>query len=270
MASNKPFNFYDDKIASNYENQRKNDSWWSWEDEKLSDFLGRIKENEYLLDAPSGTGRILKLFPHNEGIIKSIKFHSFLLDGALSMITESVHKKSDKNKNHFICADLEKIPLKKEVVDYTTCFRLLHLLNDTQVELILKNLFSCTKGRILLQVFNLEYDKIHLVIQNSKAKIKTSSNFLLKISNLLISIFQYIFYVFRINQGLRPVRNFLRKRDFNPNYLDTTFNHKFTFIEGIINRNNFRIVRVDKFIKSNLSFSPIYVTSILWIERIKN
>jgi hypothetical protein len=58
IAPNKPFNFYGDTIASSYENQRKNDSWWIWENEKLADFLSSIKENEYLLDAPSGTGRI--------------------------------------------------------------------------------------------------------------------------------------------------------------------------------------------------------------------
>lgn len=77
MDTNKPFNFYGDIIASNYENQRQSDSWWIWEDKRLADFLSSINENEYILDAPSGTGRTLNLPLYMAADKKSVKFQSF-------------------------------------------------------------------------------------------------------------------------------------------------------------------------------------------------
>ena len=270
MTLDKPFKFYDVRIAENYESHRKNDSWWIWEDRILLEFISTLNENECLLDAPSGTGRVLDLISHNGKDRNKIRINTYLLDGALSMIKESLNKKSRENIGGLICADLENMPIKKKVFDSTICFRLFHLLNHSEVETIFKNLLLCSKNKMLLQIFHLEYDKYHLMKTNVKLKILKKKSMFSKILVTLLSDLQYIKYILKLNHTISAINGYFVKKKLNVNYVDQIYSHKFTFIEEIIKNNDFKIVKIDKFIEANLRFNPIYVTSVLWIERIEN
>lgn len=162
--------FYDRKIARNYENKRKADRYWDWEESTLLELVARLKEVEHkrILDCPVGTGRFIeKLAP------KCSQYTG--VDISKHMLEVAEEKLCDKIGNvNFLQCDVTSLDID---VDLIICFRLLHLVDTENAIKLISKLSHLTNGYIILQAFDVHDYRISLprfrnLIASSKSVIR--------------------------------------------------------------------------------------------------
>ena len=163
--------FYTADVAAKYDDVRKKDRYWDWEDEVLAKALALLNSGDYVVDCPFGTGRFLPLY-------KKYDFKVLGLDISDDMLFEADKKVKQLNledKVKLVKADLNEFKYMGEPLKALVSFRLLHLISPENVEDYVNSLAAMPSRYIFLQLFTV-YDFSPLLIVKRLGQVFTMDN----------------------------------------------------------------------------------------------
>lgn len=244
-------NFYNEKIASNYENKRRHDRFWSWENNILSNFVRLNCNSSFsIIDCPCGTGRFIDEFKG-----KCLTYTG--IDISSDMLNKAKTKSQDNNNINLIQSNILKVELK---CDIYLCFRLLHLVDFKTSCKVFDKIFITTNHYAILQIFNL-YD--YSLNFKSFNFIKTNTSFFDKIKYFFRSLKSLL--NFKKHSLYGNIENTVHDTD----YTNETYWLNFKLLKKYLRDTNFKIEHHHK-LKDNyhyLNENMFFSTSIIILKK---
>jgi len=141
--------FYTQKVASRYDELRKNDRYWIWENTVLDQCIEMIQTADKIADCPVGTGRFMDIY-------KKYGLRVLGMDISRDMLNEASKKVADLTLTggvELIQADISTLTLDRPIANALVCFRLLHLISHNRLSDVINGLASIPSKYIFLQIF---------------------------------------------------------------------------------------------------------------------
>lgn len=144
--------FYTREVAAQYEALRKNDRYWTWENEIVDHCLGTFQVGDQIADCPVGTGRFMDIYARHGLRLLGIDISADMLEEARTKVETT----SMAGRVEFIQADASSMGLDQPLTKALICFRLLHLISDSNLNGVVKGLAGIPSQTIFLQVFTVK------------------------------------------------------------------------------------------------------------------
>ena len=144
--------FYTREVAAQYEALRQNDRYWAWENEIVDHCLRTFQVGDQIADCPVGTGRFMDIYARHGLRVAGIDISRDMLDEA----SKKVAAAGLTGRVELIQADASGMGLEQALAKALICFRLLHLISDSNLNGVVKGLAAIPSQTIFLQVFNVK------------------------------------------------------------------------------------------------------------------
>ena len=144
--------FYTREVAMQYEALRQNDRYWNWENEIVDHCLGTFQVGDQIADCPVGTGRFMNIYARHGLRLLGIDISADMLEEARTKVETTVMA----GRVELIQADASSMGLDQPLTKALICFRLLHLISDSNLNGVVKGLAAIPSQTIFLQVFTVK------------------------------------------------------------------------------------------------------------------
>ena len=146
MSNYKVKTKYKGPVATQYDVKRSSNPKWEKEIEIVDRILKTIPSKMSIMDLPLGTGRFLKSY-EGEG------HKVFGLDVSFDMLIQARSKPESKKLDPvMLVGDAERIPLKKNALDYIVSIRLVNWISTQVFNEMLKEFSRVTKSGMVLSI----------------------------------------------------------------------------------------------------------------------
>lgn len=129
-------------IAAGYDKKREDSPKWKIEQAVIEDMLDDLKQGEWVLDVPCGTGRFFDTY-HKKGVI----FRG--VDLSADMLMQAAHKVVDPSKARLGIGDVRALGLESKSVDVSVMCRLTRWLSPDECQLAMRELQRVTRRKII-------------------------------------------------------------------------------------------------------------------------
>jgi len=137
--------YYND-IATNYDKDRIIEPIWNEEQSFISNYISERESGSTILDVPVGTGRFIDIY------LKK-KMHVIGIDISDDMLSEAQKKFENNNLVNLECGDATALSFGDGSVDYVVCWRLVHLLDSENLDLMISELSRVCRKEIVIQIY---------------------------------------------------------------------------------------------------------------------
>ncbi|HKR07042.1 MAG TPA: class I SAM-dependent methyltransferase [Bacteroidia bacterium] len=171
--------YYKERNAEEYEDRRKGNQKWKFEENTLRQVMEKYGESiETVLDIPIGTGRSLDILLK----LKNISISGVDLSNDMMELAKA---RDTSGKVQFFERDIFSNELFLKA-DFVLCYRFLNLIDWTSAQIALKNLLRASHKYVLftIRTIPVEYkepvyieDKIHLHFQRDVVNVIESNQF---------------------------------------------------------------------------------------------
>jgi len=228
--------FYTTEVAANYDDIRKKDRYWNWEDMVLEKSFSLLNSGDNIVDCPFGTGRFLPLYK---------KLNIVGIDISEDMLLQAkkkVNEKGMENKVKLFKTDLNEFKSGEHNLKALVSFRLLHLISPDKVEEYTRNLAKMPSQYIFLQVFSV-HDFAPMNIISRLGKVLFMGNASLKdklvyLARTAVHIQKKIFP--QLNNVLKKSSAKNMEQTGKDVFCDVTYYHELARIQKTLNEFKFK------------------------------
>lgn len=144
--------FYTREVAAQYEALRQNDRYWTWENEIVDHCLRTFQVGDQIADCPVGTGRFMDIYARHGLRLLGIDISADMLEEARTKVEAA----GMAGRVELIKADASSMGLDQPLTKALICFRLVHLIFDSNLNGVVKGLAAIPSQTIFLQVFTVK------------------------------------------------------------------------------------------------------------------
>lgn len=201
--------FYTREVAAQYELLRRNDRYWSWEDDVVDHCLRVFQINNKVADCPVGTGRFMEIYARYD-------LQVFGIDISFDMLNEADKKIAAAGLTgqvELIQADVSTMVLEAPAAEALVCFRLLHLISDKNMDDLIRGLAAIPSRYIFLQQFSVRDYDLRRVLRR----------ILYAVGSKKISFFRKLKYIYRTARALIAAFFVPRKAPHSNQHKENTF-----------------------------------------------
>jgi ubiquinone/menaquinone biosynthesis C-methylase UbiE len=135
---------YVGRVASSYEEKRRNEAIWRWEDEQVRRFFSTL-EPSLILDVPCGTSRFT-------AVLAGLGHRIVGVDVSVDMLREGISR-SDGHRAFVLCGDALHLPLRSMSVDHTLSNRFIQWLPGRRhVAFVMEEFFRVSRRSVMVQL----------------------------------------------------------------------------------------------------------------------
>lgn len=228
--------FYTADIAAQYDDIRKKDRYWNWEDEVLEKALTLLSSDDRLVDCPFGTGRFLSLY-------KKYNLKVLGLDISKDMLFEAEKKVKQLNledKVQMMNVDLNEFKNSGEPLKALVSFRLLHLISPGHIEAFVTSLAEMPSCYIFLQLFTVyDYSPMHILKRLGQVFLMnkvSAKDKIIYFARTLYSIHKKLFVWFYSSSKDNTPK---KASDEKAAFCDVTYFHSLHVIEKTVEKKGF-------------------------------
>jgi len=251
--------FYTREVAAQYENLRKDDRYWLWENEIVERYLHESSDVNSVADCPVGTGRFFDIYSR-------FSFPVVGIDISEDMLAEAKNKVPNgkaAGRYNLIKADVSKFSGGVPVASDLICFRLLHLISEDNLDDLVAGLSAISSRRVLLQQFTVKDYNIR----------RMARRLLNAICSEKIGAVRKLKYLYRTLRALielpfkfRKTHGFKHKKN---TFCDVTYSHRLSRVlrefarHGFFLRSSYDCLDKDHF----MGESACYLSMIVSLEK---
>jgi hypothetical protein len=253
--------FYTREVAAKYEELRKNDRYWSWENDILDQCLRAFGDLREIADCPVGTGRFMDIYASHNLRVVGIDISTDMLEEAGNKINAS----GMEGRVQLVEADISNLALREPVAEALVCFRLLHLISDNNLDDVISGLAMIPSRHIILQQFSVKDYNIGRALRRVFHALFSKISLTRKIKYICRTLRDMIVG----GLGLRPVSVFSRHK--KNTFCDVTYSHSLARVLNAFARRGFIMKCIFDF-KDNehlMGESGSYLSVIIVMEKTK-
>lgn len=180
--------FYTRQVVEQYEALRQNDRYWAWENKVVDHCLGAFQVGDRITDCPVGTGRFMDIYARHGLRLLGIDISPDMLEEARTKVDAA----GMVGRVELIQADASSFRQLQRPTNALICFRLLHLISDSNLDGVVQGLAALPSQTIFLQVFTVKDYKFERVAARVLNALRSSE----------IGIVRKLKYVYRTLRGL--------------------------------------------------------------------
>lgn len=133
---------YFGNVAASYDARRMQAPKWTIEQGHIEDMLSDLKQGNWVLDIPCGTGRFFEFYAK-----KGFIFHG--MDKSEDMLKQAAMKVVDPHQARLHVGDVRALPLEDKSVDASVMCRLTRWLSPDDCQVALKELQRVSRQKII-------------------------------------------------------------------------------------------------------------------------